>query len=187
MTQRTILLIPGSLRSGAHTTRLLRATGTLVPAPYVTEFADQVRPLPHYDADIDGEAAPPIVISTRAAIDASAALIISTPEYNGTIPGGLKNWVDWMTRPMKAHVLVGKQIAVVGGSPGPKGALNAVTWLRTTLAALGAVVVGETIAIADIVNTVGEDGSVVDEVAAQLDALVSGLVATLEPVADERS
>ena len=183
-TPPNVLLIPGSLRSGSHTTRLLRATGLLVPAPYVTEFADQVRPLPHYDADFDGEGATPIVVSTRAALQAAAGLIISTPEYNGTIPGGLKNWVDWVTRPVKAHVLVGKPIAIVGAAPGSKGAVKAVTWLRDTLSALGAVVVGEPVAIADVVNQVDDDGSFVDEVQEQLLAVVDALVAALALPAD---
>ena len=175
-----VLLIPGSLRSDSHTTRLLRATGQLVPAPYLTEFADQVRPLPHYNADFDGEGSPPIVVSTRSALDACAALIISTPEYNGSIPGGLKNWVDWVTRPPRAHILIGTPIAIVGAAPGSKGAIGAVTWLRNTMSALGAVVVGEVVAIPDVVNKIGEDGSFVDDVQAQLQALVSALVATLE-------
>ncbi len=182
MTQRSILLVPGSLRSGSHTTRLLRAAGRLVPAPYVTEFTDQVRPLPHYDADFDGEGALPVVVSTRAAVEAASAVVISTPEYNGTIPGGLKNWVDWVTRPAKAHVLVGKPVAIVGASPGSKGAINAVTWLRSTMSFLGAVVVGEVVAVPDIVNKVGADGSYVDEVTEQLQALVSALVRTLPEV-----
>ena len=182
MTQRNVLLVPGSLRSGSHTTRLLRAAGKLLPSPFVAEFADQVRALPHYDADFDGEGALPIVVSTRSALDAATALIISTPEYNGTIPGGLKNWVDWVTRPAKAHVLMGKPIAIVGAAPGSKGAIKAVTWLRDTLIALGAVVVGEPVAIADVVNTVRSDGSYVDEVQDQLHALVSALVETLTEV-----
>jgi chromate reductase len=182
MTQNKVLLVPGSLRSGSHTTRLLRATGQLVPAPFVTEFSDHVRALPHYDADYDGEGALPIVVSTRAALDAAAAVVISTPEYNGTIPGGLKNWVDWVTRPAKAHVLIGKPIAIVGAAPGSKGAIGAVTWLRNTMGYLGAVVVGDVLAIPDIVNKVNEDGSYVDEVAEQLRALVSALVTTLTEV-----
>jgi chromate reductase len=182
MTPPSVLLVPGSLRSGSHTSRLLRATGQLVPAPYTTEFADQVRSLPHYDADFDGEAALPIVVSTRAALDAAAAVIISTPEYNGTVPGGLKNWVDWVTRPAKAHVLVDKPIAIVGAAPGSKGAVGAVTWLRNTMGLLGAVVVGEAVAIPDIVNKVEADGSYVDEVTEQLQALVSALVTTLPEV-----
>jgi chromate reductase len=179
MTQPNVLLIPGSLRSGSHTTRLLRATGQLVPSPYATEFADQVRALPHYDADFDGEGALPVVVSIRAALENASALIISTPEYNGTIPGGLKNWVDWVTRPAKAHVLIGKPIAIVGAAPGSKGAIGAVTWLRNTMGYLGSQVAGEVVAIPDIVNKVAEDGSYVDEVTDQLHALVSALVTTL--------
>ena len=115
-------------------------------------------------------------------LDAADAVIISTPEYNGTIPGGLKNWVDWVARPARAHVLIGKPIAIVGAAPGSKGAIGAVTWLRNTMGYLGAVVVGDAVAIPDIVNKVNEDGSYVDEVAEQLRALVSALVATLTEV-----
>jgi chromate reductase, NAD(P)H dehydrogenase (quinone) len=176
-----ILLIPGSLRSGSHTTRLLLAAGQLVPSPYTVELADMVRALPHYDADLDGESAIASVVTARARLASASALIISTPEYNGTIPGGLKNWIDWVTRPPGAHVLVGKPIAVVGGSPNSKGAVAAVTWLRNTLGYLGAVVVGDPVAIPDIANTIDDQDSVTDEVANQLRALVGALIATLDP------
>jgi chromate reductase, NAD(P)H dehydrogenase (quinone) len=174
-----ILMIPGSLRSGSHTTRLLRATGRLVPSPYTVDFADMVRALPHYDADLDGEGALASVVTARGRLAAASALIISTPEYNGTIPGGLKNWIDWVTRPPTQHVLVGKPIAVLGGSPNSKGAVAAVTWLRNTLGYLGAVVVGDPVAIPDIANAVDDDGSVTDEVADKLQALVAALIETL--------
>jgi chromate reductase, NAD(P)H dehydrogenase (quinone) len=175
-----ILLIPGSLRSDSYTTRLLQASGQLVSSPYAVELADMVRALPHYDADLDGEGAIASVVTARARLASAAALIISTPEYNGTIPGGLKNWIDWVTRPPRQHVLVGKPIAVVGGSPNSKGAAGAVTWLRDTLGYLGAVVVGEPVTISDIANAIDDRGSVTDEVADQLRALVAALVETLD-------
>jgi chromate reductase len=174
--QPQILMIPGSLRSGSYTTRLLLAAGQLVPNPYTVELADMVRALPHYDADLDGEGAIASVVTARARLASAAALIISTPEYNGTIPGGLKNWIDWVTRPARQHVLVGKPIAVVGGSPNSKGAIAAVTWLRNTLGYLGAIVVGDPVAIPDIATTIDDHGSVTEEVADQLRALIDALV-----------
>jgi chromate reductase, NAD(P)H dehydrogenase (quinone) len=175
-----ILLIPGSLRSGSFTTRLLRATGQLVPSRYTVELTDMVRALPHYDADLDGEGAIASVVTARARLASAAALVISTPEYNGTIPGGLKNWIDWVTRPPTRHVLVGKPIAVVGGSPNSKGAVSAVTWLRNTMGYLGAVVVGDPVAIPDIATAIDDHGSVSEEVADQLRALVATVVAALD-------
>jgi chromate reductase len=131
--QPNILLIPGSLRSGSYTTRLLRATGQLVQRPFDVQLVDMAREFPHYDADLDGEGAITSVVSARARLASAAALIVSTPEYNGTIPGSLKNWIDWVTRPARQHVLVGKPIAVVGGSPNSKGAIAAVDRNWSTL------------------------------------------------------
>ena len=178
-TGQCVLLIPGSLRSGSYTTQLLRAAGRLVPDSYLVETADQVRALPHYDADLDGEGAIDVVVSTRAQLAAAAGLIISTPEYNGSMPGPLKNWIDWVTRPPRQHVLVGKPVAVLGGSGNAKGAMAAVSAVRTLLGLVGAVVVGEPVAVPEMSTAINADGSVTDEVNAQLGALVDALITAM--------
>ena len=90
--------------------------------------------------------------------------------------------MDWVTRPARAHVLIGKPIAIVGAAPGSKARSAQSRGCATQWGHLGAVVVGDAVAIPDIVNKVNDDGSYVDEVAEQLHALVSALVATLTEV-----
>jgi len=180
-TRPTIVLVAGSLRSGSYTTILLRRAGQLVPRRFRVVELDAIRPLPHYDADLDGEAAPPVVRQARHELAEAAGVLVSTPEYNGQIPGGLKNWIDWVTRPQGAHVLVGKPAAAFGAAPGAKGARTAVDWLAGTLARLGCVVVvGEPPAIAEVKTKIGEDGSIDADVESQLQSLVDALVGVID-------
>ena len=177
----TIVLVAGSLRAGSYSTTLLRRAGQLIPDRFRVVELDAVRPLPHYDADLDGEAAPPIVRQLRNDLAEAAGVLVSTPEYNSQIPGGLKNWIDWATRPQGAHVLVGKPAAAFGAAPGTKGARVAVDWLAGTLSRLGCVVpAGEPPAIAEVKTKIGEDGSIDPDVEAQLQSLVDALVDVID-------
>jgi chromate reductase, NAD(P)H dehydrogenase (quinone) len=172
-----VLLVAGSLRHGGYTTRLLQYTAALLHRAVTS--SDDVRTLPMYNADLDGEGATATVTAARQRVTESAGLLIATPQYNGTIPGGLKNWLDWMSRPFRAHVLIGKPIAVLGASPGSGGALPAVTWLRTTLESLGAVVVGDLVAIPNVVEQFDEHDTLRAEVDLQLQALAVALEAAI--------
>ena len=179
MSERPILLVPGSLRAGAYSTRVLRIAASLLPDGLPVEFADLVRALPHYDADLDGEGETEAVRIVRQRVATSAGLIVATPEYNGTIPGGLKNAFDWLTRPFRAHSLIDKPLAVIGTSPGPKGAIGAVTWTRTTLGLLGASVVGEPVAIGDVATQLDGSGELAPEALDQMVALIGAFVAAV--------
>ncbi len=183
MTDRPILLVPGSLRAGAYSTRVLHIAESLLPDGRSAEFADLVRALPHYDADLDGDGETEAIRIVRQRVASSAGLIVTTPEYNGTLPGGLKNAFDWLTRPFQAHSLIGKPVAVIGSSPSPKGAINAVTWTRMTLGFLGATIVGEPVAIGDIATQLDGSGELAADARDQLAALVAAFVASID-VAD---
>lgn len=175
-----IALVAGSLRRASHTARLLRRAGELMPERFrVVELGD-VRALPHYDADLDGEHAPPAVRLARANVSGSAGLILSTPEYSGSIPGSLKNWIDWVTRPARQHVLVAKPVAVVGGAPNDRGASRAVGYLHRLLGKLGAVVVGDPLAVPNIADRFTDDGRLDDELEQSLEDLVAGLAAAVD-------
>lgn len=176
-----VLLVAGSLRRGGYTTRLLQHTSELLHLRVTT--SDDVRTLPIYDADLDGEGLVATVAAARRRVAEAAGLLISTPQYNGTVPGGLKNWLDWMSRPFRAHVLVGKPIAVLGASPGAGGAVPAVTWLRATLESLGAVVVGEPVAIPNVAEVIDANGRVADEADGQLQALAAALEDAIRGIA----
>jgi len=177
-----IVLVAGSLRSGSYTKVLLGRAGQLVPDRFQVIESDDVRALPHYDADLDGERAPETVRRARATLATAAAVIIATPEYNSSIPGGLKNWVDWVTRPVRQHVLVGKPVAVLGGAPNARGAATAVNWLGTLLDRLGAVVAGVPLAVPEIATEIEPGGSVSDAVDRQLVDLIDALVMAIDAV-----
>ena len=139
-----ILGVCGSLRRGSHNRALLRAAVAVLPPGVRLEAYEGLRAVPPYDEDDDVDPAPAAVRRLRDAIAAADAVLFSTPEYNASIPGQLKNALDWASRPYPDNVLRGKPVAVVGGSTSMFGAVWAQAELRKVLGALGArVIVGE--------------------------------------------
>jgi chromate reductase len=137
-----ILGISGSLRRDSHNTALLRAAAELLPPGVELELFDGLREIPPYDADVDTpELQGPAVEALKDAIERADAVLISTPEYNHSIPGVLKNALDWASRPVAETVLRGKPAAVVGASTGLFGAVWAQAEVRKVLGATGAEVV----------------------------------------------
>src|SRR5947208_16805393 len=99
-----VLAISGSLRGASHNTKLLRAAAELFP-PYVEfELWDGLKAVPPYDEDDDIDPAPAAVAQLRAAIAGADAVLFATPEYNSSIPGQLKNALDWASRPVATNV-----------------------------------------------------------------------------------
>jgi chromate reductase len=133
-----VLGISGSLRDGSHNTRLLRAAAELLPPSAELVVFDGLREIPPYDADDDGPLAPPAVRRLREAIAEADAVLIATPEYNSSIPGVLKNALDWASRPFADNVLRNKPVAVMGASTGMFGAVWAQAETRKVLTAIGA-------------------------------------------------
>src|SRR5689334_16663000 len=111
-----ILAISGSLRAASYNTALLRAAAEVAPAGVELEFYEQLESLPPYNEDRDTELAPDQVATLRRAIDRADAVLFATPEFNGTVPGQLKNAVDWASRPYGKSALWGKPAAVIGAS-----------------------------------------------------------------------
>lgn len=175
-----VILVAGSLRARSHTTALLRRVGELLPSRFEVVELDDVRQLPHYDADLDGELVTPAAGAARSHIAGAAAVVISTPEYNSTIPGGLKNWLDWVTRPVRQHVLIGKPVAVLGAAPNSKGAATAVAWLADILQRLGAIVVGEPLSVPEVAARIDDAGTIDPDLDRQLAALAAAIVAAVD-------
>jgi chromate reductase, NAD(P)H dehydrogenase (quinone) len=127
-----ILGVSGSLRRGSFNTALLRAAGALLPAGAALEPAS-IAGIPLYDGDVEAtEGIPPAVHTLKERIVACDALLLVTPEYNGSIPGVAKNAIDWLSRPMGdiERVFGGRVVGVIGASPGPRGTVGAqVAWL----------------------------------------------------------
>jgi chromate reductase len=134
-----VLGISGSLRRDSHNTRLLRAAGELVQEQDAEfEVFDGLKAIPPYDQDDDIGDGPPAVARLRRAIADADALLFATPEYNSSIPGVLKNALDWASRPPAASPLRNKPVAVIGASTGMFGAVWAQAELRKVLGATGA-------------------------------------------------
>jgi chromate reductase, NAD(P)H dehydrogenase (quinone) len=128
----TIIGLCGSLRRGSVNLMLLRAAVGMVPAGTVLEIAP-IREIPLYDGDLEAErGVPPSVQALKDRIAAADGLLIVTPEYNNSIPGVLKNAIDWLSRPPAdiPKVFRGKPVGVIGATPGPGGtALSQAAWL----------------------------------------------------------
>ena len=116
-TQR-LLGIAGSLRRGSVNRSLLVAAQELAPEGVEIEILDGLRMIPPYSEDDEPARTPAEVIDLRQRITAADALLIATPEYNGSIPGQLKNALDWASRPRGGSCLEGNPAAVMGASPG---------------------------------------------------------------------
>jgi chromate reductase len=174
----TVLGISGSLRSGSHNTTLLRAAAALGGDDVRLEIWDGLKAVPPYDADDhDGDRLPASVAQLRAAIAGADAVLFATPEYNSSIPGQLKNALDWLSRPLSTSVLSNKPVAVIGASTGVFGAVWAQAELRKVLAAIGARVLDADLPVGHAATRFA-DGRLTDEtVREQLADVVGRLVA----------
>src|SRR3954466_9945668 len=158
-----ILGISGSLRSGSHNTALLRAAALSLPSGAELEVYDGLRDLPAYDADLDVDPAPESVAQPRDAIDAADGVIIATPEFNGSIPGALKNALDWASRPFPDNALKGKPVAVVGASTGLFGAVWAQAETKKVLGIIGADVLDGELPVGQASGAFRDDGHLLDD------------------------
>lgn len=136
-----VLAVAGSLRRGSYNRALVRAAEALIPHEYEVRLFRGLAALPPYNEDNDREPPPATVRRLRSAISRSDCLIFSTPEYNGSVPGVLKNAIDWASRPFPNNCLRGKPTLVVGASSGFFGAVWAQGDLRRILKVAGARVI----------------------------------------------
>ena len=135
-----VLGISGSLRADSHNTELLRAAATLLPSGVEFELYDGLRDIPPYVEDEEA-VAPAAVTHLRERIAAADAVMFATPEYNHSVPGALKNALDWVSRPIATNTMRNKPVAVIGASTGMFGAVWAQAELRKVAGALGARVI----------------------------------------------
>jgi chromate reductase len=173
----TVLAISGSLRRDSYNTKLLRAAEELLPPGVELELYEDLKEIPPYDEDDDGHLAPAPVVFLREAVAKADAILIATPEYNSSIPGQLKNALDWVSRPIATNTLRYKPVAVVGASTGAFGAVWSQAELRKVLAAIGARVIEGDVAVGHAPTRFDEDGSLVDlELREQLGEVVDALL-----------
>jgi chromate reductase len=157
-----ILAISGSLRRDSHNTRLLRAAAQMLPPGAELELFDGLAAVPPYNEDDDVEPAPEVVQRLRDAIADSDALLIATPEYNASIPGVLKNAIDWASRPFPANAMRAKPVAVIGASTGLFGAVWAQAELRKALRHTGAHVLDDEVPVGRADQAFAPSGELVD-------------------------
>jgi chromate reductase len=157
-----ILGISGSLRRDSHNTRLLRAAAEMLPPGAELQLFEELGAVPPYNEDADVEPAPDGVERLRSAIANADALLISTPEYNASVPGVLKNAVDWASRPYPDNVLRGKPVAVIGASTGLFGAIWAQAELRKSLRHTGAHVLDDELPVGTADQAFMASGELVD-------------------------
>jgi chromate reductase, NAD(P)H dehydrogenase (quinone) len=183
-----ILGVSGSLRESSYNTSLLRAAAEAAPDGVELELWEGLAELPLYDEDLDTDDAPESVCRLREAWGEADAILFVTPEYNGSIPGGLKNAIDWASRPARAGALRNRTVAVAGASTGQFGALWAQQDLKRILGIAGARVVGTEIPVGraqERFDGAGQllDGELFEQLRLHLTTLAAEAVATDERVA----
>jgi chromate reductase, NAD(P)H dehydrogenase (quinone) len=156
-----ILGLSGSLRRDSYNTRLLRGVGKLLPPGVQLDVFEGLAAVPPYSEDDEHET-PPAIAALKAAIAGADAVLVATPEYNASIPGVLKNALDWVSRPPASTPLREKPAAVIGASTGLFGAVWAQAETRKVLSTIGARVVDRELPIAQADEALGLDGLPLD-------------------------
>ena len=134
-----ILAISGSLRAGSHNTDLLQAAAAVAPDGIDIQLYEGLKEIPPYDADDDHPGDQPFPVERlKAALNEADAVLIATPEYNSSIPGVLKNALDWVSRPLVESPVRNKPVAVLSSSTGMFGGVWAAAETRKVMGALGA-------------------------------------------------
>jgi chromate reductase len=181
-----ILALSGSLRAGSYNTALARAAADLAPEGAVVELYEGLGLLPHYDQELDegGVDVPGPVADLRERIEAADAILIVTPEYNGSIPGVLKNAIDWASARHRGSSLQNKTVAVAGVTTGQYGAIWAQGDLRKVLGITGARVMAGDLPVSRAEHVFDESGRLADPfVSERLREHVAALVTEAAPLA----
>jgi chromate reductase len=158
-----ILGISGSLRRDSYNTRLLAAAAHALPDGVELVRWNGLAAVPPFDEDAEAAPAPAAVADLRAAIAESDAVLFATPEYNGSVPGQLKNALDWVSRPYATNPLRNRPAAVVGASTGGFGAVWAQADLRRILVRIGARVLDTELGVTHADTRCDEDGNLIDD------------------------
>ncbi|MDQ1427014.1 MAG: hypothetical protein QOK39_490 [Acidimicrobiaceae bacterium] len=176
MTTQRLLLISGSLRNGSTNTALLNTARLVAPAGVEVVVFSGLADLPHFNPDDDIEPLPPAVAELRRQIAAADAVVFSTPEYAGALPGSFKNLLDWS---VGGGEIYQKPVAYINTSGSLTAAANAHQSLRIVLGYVGAVLL-EQAHIPVPRAAIGTDGTVTDlEIIEQLRKVLETLAAAL--------
>jgi len=176
-----VLGITGSLRRDSYNHALLREAAERLPAGVELVEFERLAEIPPYDADLEAGATPAAVAELRAAMREADAVLVATPEYNHSIPGVLKNALDWASRPAGQSALTGTPAAVIGASTGMFGAVWAQAETRKVLGALGGRVIEAELPVARAADLY-RDGrlELSPEQSQQLEEILATLVSEVE-------
>jgi len=180
-----ILALSGSLRSGSHNTELLQVAAAAAPEGVDVVLYEDLKQIPPYDAEDDLPGAQPEAVERlKAALADADAVLIATPEYNHSIPGVLKNALDWVSRPILQSPVRNKPAAVISSSTGMFGGVWAAAETRKVLGALGARVLDATVTVPKANERLasGLDDALIDELRAVAAALAGEVAARVLPV-----
>ena len=171
-----VLALAGSFRSGSFNQALIQAAREMAPKHVRIGDLD-LRTLPFYDGDLEAAGEPEEVAALKSAIAGADALLIATPEYNGSVPAVLKNAIDWASRRGPDSPLRNKPAAMMGASPSPGGTRRAQAHLREVLDRAGAdVVVGPSLHLARAFEHVSDGRLTSEDAREAVREIVAGLV-----------
>jgi chromate reductase, NAD(P)H dehydrogenase (quinone) len=177
-----ILAFSGALRKASTNTALVRAAKQLAPEGVEIEIFDGIGELPLFNQDLEGDV-PAVVAAFREKIAAADGVLIASPEYNYSIPGVLKNALDWASRPYGESVLTGKPVALMGASSSSFGTVRTQNHLRDVFHWLDAKVVTKPeVHVSNNWERFDGEGNLVDETSRNL---VAGLIAALVVLIEE--
>jgi NAD(P)H-dependent FMN reductase len=180
-----LLVLVGSLRAGSTNRQLAEAAVAHLPSGVAATVFERLGELPHYSEELDhDDVLPELARDLREAVADADALLLVTPEYNGSLPSALKNAVDWVSRPRGAAAIAGTPAAVVGASGSPRGA----QWAREdgvrVLRVAGAHVLPDTVGVGASFQAF-EDGRLADSrLDAQLRSLLTRLTQEVDAIRD---
>jgi chromate reductase len=182
-----ILGISGSLRSESHNSRLLVAASRLLPADVEYVRFAGLKDIPPFDEDDEVEPVHPAVVNLREQLAAADGVLIATPEYNSSMPGQLKNAIDWASRPFDTAALRNKNAAVIGASTSMFGAAWSQAETRKVLGAAGARVIDRELLLSYAHERFDENDRLTDhDLEATLEEIVSELVAQASASVERR-
>jgi chromate reductase len=184
----SILAIPGSLRRHSYNRGLLRAAAELGAPTAVIDIFDALETVPVFNEDLEGAPDdPPGVVRLRSALVAADGLLIATPEYNQSVPGVVKNTIDWLSRGAPDQTLARLPVAITGATTGPWGTRLAQTQLRQMLASVGALVMPAPMLFIAGVDSLFEQGQLTDpETRSRLGELVASFAEWTRLVGERR-
>ncbi len=177
-----VLGIVGSLRNNSFNRALLEGAAAFLPEGMEFE-AFEINDLPHYNQDVEDTQIPQIVETLRQKVHSADAILIATPEYNGSVTGALKDALDWASRPYGEGAFEGKPVALIIGVSGNRGGRSAANHLSTIMDYMDARMIGEPLVVQLVSQKFNSKGRLIDtSTISKIKELVSSMMAVLQPI-----